>query len=397
MGDILLSVVLPTKDRYLYLKSFVTMVESFHQPGLELVVQDNSADNGEFLPWLEDHRFEGLVYDYVPEHLSIIENSDLAVSHSHGRYLCFMGDDDLISRYLYGFAEQMDRVGCDAAVFQKAQYDWPGVKRRAHHFPSLMCPSFQGRLETVDPAEALDKLLQRGATDLGHVPQLYHGIVRRDCLERIRQRTGTYFPGPSPDMAMAVAVCLTARRCLYCDVPFTVAGTAPKSGGGMGANHQHKGSIQKATWLPEGTEAHWEARNPKVWTAPTIWAESALKALRAMGAEDKLERFNYPYSYAYLWLFNPNFQKLAVEQLRHGERFRFAYAVLRLFVVRCRTFVQNFMLAHYGITNKKLRDHVTDSVQAEEWIDRWIDEQQIDLNAMFAAWKESSPAPVEQG
>ena len=49
MGS-LLSVVVPTKDRYYYLKKLIDLVDSFgYGEELELVVQDNTAKYSEIL------------------------------------------------------------------------------------------------------------------------------------------------------------------------------------------------------------------------------------------------------------------------------------------------------------------------------------------------------------
>ena len=49
MKSPLLSIVVPTKNRYYYLLKLIELVESIGSPELELVIQDNSDDNDEFL------------------------------------------------------------------------------------------------------------------------------------------------------------------------------------------------------------------------------------------------------------------------------------------------------------------------------------------------------------
>ena len=45
----LLSIVVPTKNRYYYLKSLIKLVQSFNSNEIELVVQDNTENNSEIL------------------------------------------------------------------------------------------------------------------------------------------------------------------------------------------------------------------------------------------------------------------------------------------------------------------------------------------------------------
>lgn len=56
----------------------------------------------------------------------------------------------------------------------------------------------------------------------------------------------------------------------------------------MGAMHKHALPIEDASWLPAGCAENWETVLPHFWTAATVWAESAMKALRRMDREDLL-------------------------------------------------------------------------------------------------------------
>ena len=38
------------------------------------------------------------------------------------------------------------------------------------------------------------------------LPKLYYGIVRRQCMLDLKRECGEYFPGPSPDIAGAIAI-----------------------------------------------------------------------------------------------------------------------------------------------------------------------------------------------
>ena len=100
MKQPLLSLVIPTKDRYYYLKYLIMLVDSFNFDDFEMVIQDNTCDNLEILKFLEGYQYSFVKYYHTKEQLSVKENSDLAILHSSGEYVCFIGDDDGITRYI---------------------------------------------------------------------------------------------------------------------------------------------------------------------------------------------------------------------------------------------------------------------------------------------------------
>ena len=73
MAKPLLSVVVPTKNRYIYLKELVKLVNSFNDADLELVIQDNSDCNEEILDFLLTIKNENIRYFYSSEKLRLVE------------------------------------------------------------------------------------------------------------------------------------------------------------------------------------------------------------------------------------------------------------------------------------------------------------------------------------
>lgn len=72
MTNPLLSIVVPTKNRYMYLEEMIRMFVSFQLENTELVVQDNSDDNARFLDFiLQFEQFQNIKYYYTNDHLSV--------------------------------------------------------------------------------------------------------------------------------------------------------------------------------------------------------------------------------------------------------------------------------------------------------------------------------------
>ena len=96
----LLSIIIPTKDRYHYLRECITTILAVDSDDFELVIQDNTPNNVEILPFIQEIKDDRLKYYYDSKHASEVENVNRAIIHSNGRYVCFIGDDDSITTSL---------------------------------------------------------------------------------------------------------------------------------------------------------------------------------------------------------------------------------------------------------------------------------------------------------
>ena len=380
MSDVLLSIVVPTKNRVEYLKALIEIFCGFRRNDLELVIEDNSDDNTEIVNYIRTIKDKKIIYNYEKRLLSVVENSDRAILHSSGKYVCFIGDDDLLSESVGEFVECMDKYGYESAMFQVAKYYWPGIEFRTHKFPNLVINDFTGEIKEISVKQELYKILMHGASSLEMAPKVYHGIVRRSCLDQIFDKTGTFFPGPSPDMANAVALSLIVKKHIYCDVPFISAGASPKSAAGLGTKHKHEGNLKDMSFLPNDVEEKWNLRIPKVWTGPTIYAQSASSALKEMGREDLLVYFDYNYHYAYFVTFCPNYKTFFYNSFRDVDCFskgKYNLSLIKVFCIRVHKFLQNIKLTKFHMGGL-LKTDISTSIEAEEVIDKMVNKIKIE-------------------
>ncbi|WP_128656634.1 glycosyltransferase, partial [Paenibacillus sp. 598K] len=338
--DPLISIVVPTKNRYEYLKHLINYVDTFDSRSIELIVQDNSEDNTEIKRYLEGVSNSNIKYFHNSQSLSIIENCDLAVNNSKGEYVCFIGDDDSFSSEIIGFVAWMKEREIESCIGSKAAYNWPDMVFYHHQLPSLSFHKGTGDIRAIDIEKELSSCLSCGAKNMGELPRLYHGIVSRTALNKIFKRTGTYFPGPSPDMANAIALCFVLTNHIYVDMPLVISGTSYKSTGGMGARHKHKGKIKDISFLPKETEKWWEKSVPKVWTGETIYAESAIKTLRSFNRDDLISKFNYAYLYAAFICFNSSYSKMIIPFLNKSNFAKVFWYLLKITIYRGRIYIK---------------------------------------------------------
>src|SRR5665647_2093055 len=93
----LLSIVIPTKDRYSTLISVLRgLVKDFIDSDVEFIIQDNTNNNNEILLFLSKLSCKKIQYFHAPFPMSVTENCDHAVKNSQGKYLIMIGDDDYV-------------------------------------------------------------------------------------------------------------------------------------------------------------------------------------------------------------------------------------------------------------------------------------------------------------
>lgn len=298
----LLSIVIATRNRIAYAISAIESIMEIKDARLELVVQDNS-DSRELEDYVRDNIQDSrLRYRYTQPPFSMIDNFNAAIELATGEYVCMIGDDDGVNPEIIGAASWAKSIGLDAlAVKLTVSYHWPGTGVPAKMFRkvvpgSLSVWDFAGSLTSADLEKELRSLVREGGVyyltfDL---PKLYHGLVHRRCLEAIHQRTGVYFKGLSPDIFSSLSIACIAARVVVTDYPLTIPGACP----GSGSTHKENGSFAKPleeTFLWRGQrEYRWCELVPRVYTAETVWVDSAVVALRAMGRQDLIGQLNLP-------------------------------------------------------------------------------------------------------
>lgn len=297
MSQPLLSIVIPTKDRYETLIPVVNaLLQTIKDDRVEVVLQDNSSKPQ---PWESLRESLGndprVKHAHRAEPLSIVANTVAAIQNSNGKFLIFIGDDDLVSPYVMHFVDWMDTNDCEAVTYNAARYWWSSVKfdrETVYHRPGafwLMRP-YDVQARRVDAKAELQRILAIGGVNYGELPRFYHGIVSRAALDRVRDRAGTYVPGASPDMAFSAALALVMQDYVWVDYPISVFGASRNSGGGMTAAGRHYGKLEDQRHLPRETIENWDPGLPRVWSELTIYPQT----LREVG-----QKFNEDLSIDY--------------------------------------------------------------------------------------------------
>ena len=346
----ILSVVIPTKNRYSTLIPVVTALLQWHDADYEVVVHDNSDSNEPIKDFLEHYAEDRrLCYYYVKEPLTAPENCDMAIQRATGEYVCFIGDDDGVAHESLALLRWMKTQNIDSAHSTYAVYAWPDLQDKNYGL------AFAGQLNILkhsttfwekDVYEELRQLLHGGALTITHLPRVYHGFVRKTCLERLYEQTGTFFPGPVPDMSNAVGLVPFVKKHIMADYPFVICGASGHSMAGKGAMKKHHSLLNKEKSLPKETEAQWSNILPVYWSAQTIWAEGALKALDKVGLRDWATAFNLEKNLAACLMYVPDFRQKTFQKIaelrsqRRIKRYKIAWYFFQLCWIRANSLVK---------------------------------------------------------
>lgn len=283
----IISIFVPTRNRYEYLKNLVLLIESYNDPRIELVVQDNSDDNKDFLLFLKGVTSISTRYYYYSGFLSMSENSNMGYKHCSGDYVCMIGDDDAVCRNIADCAEWMKKNNIDALRSCEVQFIYDG-----EHEDILYYDTPSAEVNMINPTKALRQTLKNGLIDFGQVPKLYHGIVSKKTLDSFLKEYNktTVFPGCTPDMSGAMLTTCIVKQYVKIGIPVILSGTSKMNSGGLSGQIL---KLDEVPWITQETRDSWEKKVPQIWAREFIWPESGSKGLRYCGQDNMLKYLDY--------------------------------------------------------------------------------------------------------
>lgn len=297
----LLSIVIPTRNRLNYVKSTILSILSIESNQIELVVQDNSDEN-ELQSWINKNISDcRLNYNYSDLPLSFVSNFDVAVSIANGEYVCLIGDDDGINPEIIDAVDWLKQKKIDClSIRNKANYVWPDSGVPSTVFTkntngNLTISPFKGEIVSADMDVQLELFVRDGCSNYldFDLPKLYHGIVRRQCLIEINQKTGSYFSGLSPDISISISLACIVKSVFITDYPLTLPGVCGVSASIIeGLLKKNSKKIEDAPHLRNRGDYDWSELVPRVYCVETIWADSAIAALKQMKREDLIHKIS---------------------------------------------------------------------------------------------------------
>ena len=363
--EYLLSVVIATKNRYCYLFDVLDAINEMDLENVEIVVQDNTLDNSEMLKRLPNYKYVN--YYHSTDVLSQSGNSNLAVKNAKGKYVCYIGDDDIITKDIVGVTEFLSENNIDACTFPCSIYYWNDVVFKSIKYSQFKIDK-ENKTYYMNPKKELYKVLKHGSTSMRKLPKVYHGIVSKNALDKVYEQCGTYFPGESPDMANAVSLALVIDKYVRIPIIPIVDGFGGKSAGGLGVAGKHKRKISEVAQLSNKAEENWDSRIPKIWIGSTVWCDSCIKALNAMEHPELINKLNFAKLYARILVFDPDCKKY-VKEIKKSffTNIKILYYRLFIFAFRALNYLKNLLI------NKVIKKDRVQGISIEEAVKRTED------------------------
>jgi hypothetical protein len=288
-----ITIIIPTHNRQVYAAAAIAKITTV-LPAAQIVVSDTSA-NDSLRAMLPTELRPGIDLTYVRpgQKMDVVSHFEFALGRANGDYVMFLGDDDCVGPGLMKVAEWAARNRVDA-VFSYgtkfiANYFWPGVRSRFYgerYAGSLFVHRFSGGARRIDPIIALRGALRDIGRGLGSMPRLYHGLVSRALIERVRERFGSVFGGVTPDIYSAALISVLAENAWQVDYPICLPGGSPSSTAGTGAAGTDMTSLQQHPHTAAFANLQWDPVIPAFYAPYNVWAFSLKKAVDRIGRDD---------------------------------------------------------------------------------------------------------------
>jgi glycosyltransferase involved in cell wall biosynthesis len=273
----ILSIIIPTKNRqYTALYAIETALK-IKDNNIEIIIQDCSDTN--VLKQQIEAKFRDdnrIKYNYTSEPVSMTENWNIAISNSRGKYLCAIGDDDAVLPIIIDIVYWMNDSDADAVLPLFVTYIWKDAYVGTLSNGRLTFPKhFDGKIFKIDlEAEFITKTIDCGFGYTENLPNLYHGIIKKEILEKNKVESLNYLNGTSLDAYCAIALSKYIKTLYFVNLPITIRGACGSSNTNRIVTNKVKSHFDeiKAMTIPECL--------PQIYTSEVSIAESCITALK---------------------------------------------------------------------------------------------------------------------
>jgi len=228
----LLSIIIPTKNRYNTVLYAINSALNIISQDFEIVVQDCSENNNLFTlinnTYNNDERIK---YYYSNDSPSLTENWNRAIGNTNGKYLCGIGDDDAILKNIIDVTNWMNINDIDTLLASFILYIWPDAYKNSYLNSKISYNKFYtGKFKKIN----LNYYYKNKATNCGfgytdNLPNLYHGIVKKSLFEKHKVITGKYLDSTSFDVYNAFIISKYTKNFVLLDYPITIRGISGNS------------------------------------------------------------------------------------------------------------------------------------------------------------------------
>ena len=293
----LLTVVIATKNRQFYcIETIKSILNIDFDNIVQIAIADNS-DSNEIETFVNNCNDPRIKYSYNNAKITNTDNFNYAMNLADGKYITLIGDDDGILPIVFDNLKWALENNIDSFSSRKCViYYWPNS---INTYPKghLLLPSAIDKIDIIDVKNELKNLLHNG---LQHylsfsLPKVYHGFVKRDIFEAIKNKTGHYFGGLSPDIYACISISTLISTHYVINTPLTIAGVCAKSTTADLFTGKHRGELNSMPHLNNRSHYEWSRLVPEYYSPNTVWAETAIKALEETGNTSIINKYYNSY------------------------------------------------------------------------------------------------------
>ncbi|PRC92705.1 glycosyltransferase family 2 protein [Solimicrobium silvestre] len=306
----ILSIVVATHNRSNYAIFAAKSVLSIESELIELIIHDTSTDGRLVIDIEEITKDSRLHYHYCNVRLSMTENHNRALSLATGEYVCLIGDDDTVTSEILDAVQWAIENNVDAISPRVvANYAWPDFLSKTFgsgHSSRIYIDSFSSDISQMQSASGLNNSLRAACQGTDGLPKIYHGIVKRSVMEKVKEKTGNYFHGVSPDVSGALGIASMIDSFVLIDYPLTIPGAAGNSNTGRSAMNAHRGRLEDDPHIKPYKDLIWPPLIPRFFSVETVWSQAAYETLSRL-YDGKLNEFNYIHLYSICLVNHPDY------------------------------------------------------------------------------------------
>ena len=321
-------------------------------------------------------------YQYAPERINSLINMDYAISLATGKYITMIGDDDTVLPTIFDVVKYANKFGYDA-ISQKnvIPYFWPN-SLGAGSSGKLNLNRFSFEKKRPDINKNLNLFLKNGMIDYlsFDFPKVYHGIVLKSVLDKVKSKTGHYFGGLSPDIYAAMTLSFFTERFIVIDYPFSVGGICKSSTTAQGMTGGHIGELKTAPHLYKRGNYIWDKRIPQYYSVESIWAESAIKGFIELDNEFLLKDFRFSFFVLFAIWRGKGIRKLIIKKVLNSQQGLFNKIIL---VLKTLVYIIPFLITKILKLILNKNTNKTQTIKNIDTINLAVSEVMINIPAKF--------------
>lgn len=242
------SVLIPTRNRFEYLKTAIASILLQDYTDYEIIISDNDStdDIQEYVQSLNQPQIR---YSKTDRFISVTDNWNRSFDLAQGDYLIMIGDDDcLLKGYFFQMERWIERFEHPDLIYSDALlYAYPGVLKD-HPNGQLRtvgnCSYWKQTAPFLLAKEKADRFAdQMMSFRYAFSFNIQYGLIRRSFAEQLRFQ-GAFFHSPYPDYYATPLLFKKARSIAVCPFPMTLIGITSKSFGYFYFNNKEQQGVE---------------------------------------------------------------------------------------------------------------------------------------------------------